>query len=95
MLNTVLHIAILCISVSMLGLIYRVIKGPSTPDRVVALDAIGINLISIIALVSILLRTHAFLEIILLLGILAFIGTVAFSKYLEKGVIIERDREHY
>jgi multicomponent Na+:H+ antiporter subunit F len=94
MLNTVLHIAILCISVSMLGLIYRVVKGPSTPDRVVALDAIGINLISIIALVSILLRTHAFLEIILLIGILAFIGTVAFSKYLEKGVIIERDREH-
>jgi multicomponent Na+:H+ antiporter subunit F len=94
MLNTVLHIAILCISVSMLGLIYRVVKGPSTPDRVVALDAIGINLISIIALVSIILRTHAFLEIILLLGILAFIGTVAFSKYLEKGVIIEHDREH-
>ncbi|MFD2444473.1 Na(+)/H(+) antiporter subunit F1 [Bacillus sp. CGMCC 1.16607] len=76
----------------MLGLIYRVIKGPTIPDRVVALDAIGINLIAIIALVSILLKTHAFLEIILLIGILAFIGTVAFSKYLEKGEIIERDR---
>ncbi|WP_374702912.1 Na(+)/H(+) antiporter subunit F1 [Bacillus sp. T33-2] len=77
----------------MLGLIYRVIKGPSVPDRVVALDSIGINLISIIALVSILLKTSAFLDIILLLGILAFIGTVAFSKYLEKGVIIENDRD--
>ncbi len=76
----------------MLGLIYRVIKGPSIPDRVVALDAIGINLIAIIALVSILLNTSAFLEVILLLGILAFIGTVAFSKFLEKGEIIEHDR---
>jgi multicomponent Na+:H+ antiporter subunit F len=92
--DTVIHLSLLCISLSMLGLIYRVIKGPTTPDRVVALDAIGINLIAIIALVSILLKTHAFLEIILLLGILAFIGTVAFSKYLEKGVLLERDRDH-
>ncbi|MHC0039018.1 Na(+)/H(+) antiporter subunit F1 [Pseudoneobacillus sp. C159] len=79
----------------MLGLIYRVIKGPTTPDRVVALDAIGINLIGIIALISIVLKTNAFLEIILLIGILAFIGTVAFSKYLEKGVIIENDRDSH
>jgi multicomponent Na+:H+ antiporter subunit F len=78
----------------MFGLIYRVIKGPTTPDRIVALDAIGINLISLIALISIVLHTHAFLEIILLLGILAFIGTVAFSKYIEKGVLIEHDRNH-
>lgn len=94
MFDTVIHVSLLCISLSMLGLIYRVIKGPTTPDRVVALDAMGINLIAIIALVSILLKTHAFLEIILLLGILAFIGTVAFSKYLEKGVLLERDRDH-
>lgn len=94
MLQTVIHLSLFFISLAMLGLIYRVVKGPTTPDRVVALDAIGINLIAIIALVSIILKTHAFLEIILLLGILAFIGTVAFSKYLEKGVIIERDRDH-
>ncbi|MFE8702382.1 Na(+)/H(+) antiporter subunit F1 [Cytobacillus sp. FJAT-54145] len=93
MLDLVIHISLICISLSMLGLIYRVIKGPTTPDRVVALDAIGINLVALVALVSIVLKTHAFLEIILLIGILAFIGTVAFSKYLEKGVIIERDRD--
>lgn len=62
------------------------------PDRVVALDAIGINLIAITALVSILLKTSAFLDIILPLGILSFIGTIAFSKFLEKGEIIENDR---
>jgi multicomponent Na+:H+ antiporter subunit F len=95
MLLTVIHLSLFCISLAMLGLIYRVVKGPTTPDRVVALDAIGINLIAIIALVSIILRTHAFLDIILLIGILAFIGTVAFSKYLEKGVIIEHDRDKH
>lgn len=93
MLYTFVMIAILCISVATLGLIYRVIKGPTTPDRVVALDAIGINLVSIVALISIALDTNAFVEVILLIGILAFIGTVAFSKYLEKGVIIENERD--
>jgi multicomponent Na+:H+ antiporter subunit F len=95
MLHTVIHLSLFCISLAMLGLIYRVVKGPTTPDRVVALDAIGINLIAIIALVSIILKTNAFLDIILLIGILAFIGTVAFSKYLEKGVIIEHDRDQH
>jgi multicomponent Na+:H+ antiporter subunit F len=95
MFHTVIHLSLFCISIAMLGLIYRVIKGPTTPDRVIALDAIGINLIAIIALVSIILKTHAFLDIILLIGILAFIGTVAFSKYLEKGVIIEHDRDQH
>ncbi|WP_396953959.1 Na(+)/H(+) antiporter subunit F1 [Neobacillus niacini] len=76
----------------MLGLIYRVIKGPTVPDRVIALDAIGVNLLAITALISIVIKSKSFLEIILLLGILAFIGTIAFAKYLEKGVIIERER---
>ncbi len=92
MFNAFITFALICLSLSMLGLIYRVIKGPSIPDRVIALDAIGINLIGIIALISILLDTYAFLEVILLLGILAFIGTVAMAKYLEKGEIIEDDR---
>lgn len=94
MIEMVVKIAIVCISVAILGLLYRVIKGPTIPDRVVALDAIGINLIAVVALISIFLKTNAFLEIILLIGILSFIGTVAFSKYLEKGVIIDNDRDN-
>ncbi|RBP91250.1 multisubunit sodium/proton antiporter MrpF subunit [Cytobacillus firmus] len=93
MLNTIVLSAILIISAATIGLVYRVIKGPTTPDRVVALDAIGINLVAIVALISIALNTSAYVEVILLIGILAFIGTVAFSKYLEKGVIIENDRD--
>lgn len=92
MLEIIIHISLLLMAISMVGLIYRVIKGPSMPDRIIALDAVGINLVAIIALISIVLKTHAFLEIILLIGILAFIGTVAFSKYLEKEVIFERER---
>lgn len=95
MLETVLTISLIAVSLSMLGLIFRLIKGPSTPDRVIALDGIGINLIAIVAIISILLKTNAFLEVILLIGVLAFIGTVAFSKFLEKGVVIEHDRDNH
>ncbi len=92
MFDILIYIALGGVFLSMLGLFYRVIKGPSVADRVIALDSIGISLISIVGLVSIILRTSNYLEVILLIGILAFIGTVAFSKYIEKGEIIERDR---
>ena len=73
--------------------VIRIILGPSMPDRVIALDMIGVNLIAMIAVISIMLKTKAFLEVILILGILSFIGTIAFSKFIERGVIVERKRD--
>lgn len=84
-------VSIVLVTLSMIVIIMRLVKGPTSSDRVVALDAIGVCLISIIGLFSILADTPFFLEIILLLAILSFIGTVAFSKFIEKGDIIERD----
>lgn len=71
----------------------RIIIGPTFSDRVIGMDVIGVNLISAIAIVSLIFQTRAFLEVILVLGILAFISTIAFSKFLERGVIIERKRD--
>ncbi|NLN86655.1 MAG: Na(+)/H(+) antiporter subunit F1 [Syntrophomonadaceae bacterium] len=73
-------------------LLYRVVKGPSIPDRVIAMDAIGIQLLAMMAVLSIYLRTSAFFEVILLLGILSFIGTVAITKSIRKGALVEYDR---
>ncbi|AEB25301.1 MULTISPECIES: Na(+)/H(+) antiporter subunit F1 [Bacillus] len=92
MFTFILQLSLGIMAVSTLLYVIRVIKGPTIPDRVVALDGIGINLIAMTALVSILIKTTAFLDIILLLGILSFIGTIAFAKFLEKGEIIENDR---
>ncbi|TYR78729.1 Na(+)/H(+) antiporter subunit F1 [Priestia megaterium] len=92
MLDILLNISLILISASTIGYVYRIIKGPSTADRAMALDAIGINIIAVTAILCIVLRTESFIEVILLLGIIAFVGTVAFSKFLEKGEIIEYDR---
>ncbi|MGY4793539.1 Na(+)/H(+) antiporter subunit F1 [Lysinibacillus sp. FSL K6-0057] len=90
MINNILLLALAFFSISIALSLYRVIRGPSMPDRAIALDTIGVNLLSAIAIVSIILKTKAYLEAILILGILAFIGTIAFTKYIERGVIVER-----
>jgi len=92
MIETILTISLILFGVAIAITFIRIILGPSFSDRVIALDVIGVNLISAISIVSILYQTKAFLEVILILGILAFISTIAFSKFLERGVIIERKR---
>lgn len=71
----------------------RIIIGPTFSDRVISMDVIGVNLISAMAIISILFQTKAFLDVILILAILAFISTIAFSKFLERGVVIDRKRD--
>ena len=92
MIEMLLYSAITLYGVAILIALYRIAAGPSLPDRVFALDIVNVNLISGIAIISILLNTKAFLDVILILGILAFIGTISFSKFIERGVIIERKR---
>jgi multicomponent Na+:H+ antiporter subunit F len=92
MFSLIMISSLFVLTVSILLNIYRVVKGPSSADRVQALDAIGINLIAGIAIFSVYLDSHAFFELILLIGILSFIGTIAFARFLERGVVIERKR---
>lgn len=94
MFSGMLFAALIILALSILTCMYRVVKGPSMPDRIIALDTIGINLIAFVAVLSIKMNTQAFLEIILVIGILAFLGTIAFAKYIEKGVVLEHDRDN-
>jgi multicomponent Na+:H+ antiporter subunit F len=92
MIDFILKISLLFLSFSIIAALYRVVKGPSIPDRVLALDIIGINLLAGVAIASVLLRTYAFFEVILLIGILSFVGTIALARFIERGVAIERKR---
>ncbi|MFF2889218.1 Na(+)/H(+) antiporter subunit F1 [Paenibacillus sp. NPDC057967] len=89
MMDGLLITALILLSLAILGALYRLLKGPSIPDRIAALDTIGILLLATIAVLSMLLRTTAYFDIILLLGILTFIGTTAFARYIERGVVLE------
>jgi multicomponent Na+:H+ antiporter subunit F len=65
-------------------IVIRFLKGPSIVDRVIALDLIITVGIGIIAVYSIITNRPTFLDIAMILALIAFLGTVAFSYYLEK-----------
>lgn len=70
--------------ISMLLVFYRFLKGPDMPDRIVAVDLLITIGIGIIAIYSIVSNRAPFLDIAMILALIAFLGTVAFSYYLEK-----------
>ncbi|MFB6156891.1 MAG: monovalent cation/H+ antiporter complex subunit F [Haloferacaceae archaeon] len=68
---------------------YRVIRGPTVPDRVVALDTIGTNVVAIAVLYAIASGQGLFLHVSLVLAIIGFISTVTVARYVTEGDIIE------
>ncbi|NYF25919.1 Na(+)/H(+) antiporter subunit F1 [Sporosarcina sp. JAI121] len=93
MIEMMLTTSLVLFSITIAIAVIRIVLGPSMPDRVIGLDMIGVNLIATIAVISVMMNTKAFLEVILILGILSFIGTIAFSKFIERGVIVERKHD--
>jgi multicomponent Na+:H+ antiporter subunit F len=86
-----LTIALIIMSLSVAVCFVRVIKGPTMSDRILALDTIGITMIGIIGIIMIIQNTLAYAEVILVIAILAFIGTIALAKFIEGGVVFDRD----
>ncbi len=78
------YIILPILSISVILIMFRFLKGPSIVDRVIALDLIITTGIGIIAVYSIITNQPTFLDIAMILALIAFLGTVAFSYYLEK-----------
>ena len=67
---------------------YRVIRGPTTPDRVVALDTIATNVVSVALLFALLTNQGFFVSVSLVLAIIGFVSTIAVARYVTEGDII-------
>ncbi|ASE37890.1 MULTISPECIES: Na+/H+ antiporter Mnh1 subunit F [Staphylococcus] len=91
--KVIIIIALVIVVLSMLAMLIRVILGPSLADRVVAIDAVGLQLMAVVALFSMLIGVQYMVVVILLIGILAFLGTAVFAKYMDKGKVIEHDQD--
>jgi len=72
---------------SLIPCLYRVIKGPTIPDRVVAVDAMTTVIVVMLGVYSFLQNSVFFMDVALVLAIIAFVGTVTISKYLDEGVV--------
>jgi multicomponent Na+:H+ antiporter subunit F len=62
----------------------RLARGPSLPDRVIAFDLLATFGIAVLAAYAVVTDQPAFLDVGLLLALVAFLGTVAFAHYLER-----------
>jgi multicomponent K+:H+ antiporter subunit F len=89
MLDTVILIVFAMIGLSLLLNIWRLLVGPSVPDRILALDTMYINSIALIILYGMSMGTALYYEAALLIAMLGFVSTVAVCKYLLRGDIIE------
>lgn len=67
---------------------YRVVRGPTTPDRMVALDTIGTNVVAIAALFALATGQGFYVTVSLVLAIIGFISTFAVAQYVTEGDII-------
>ncbi len=66
-----------------LGL-YRMMRGPTIVDRILAFDTVAISLIALVVLMSIRWNTAVYLELVLIISLLGFVGTVALVFYLQR-----------
>jgi multicomponent K+:H+ antiporter subunit F len=89
MLETVIPIAFAMVTVALFLSLYRLIIGPELPDRILALDTLYINSIALLILLGLHLSSALYFEAALLIAVMGFVGTVALSKYLLRGDIME------
>ncbi|MGP4843901.1 K+/H+ antiporter subunit F [Marinobacter sp. 1Y8] len=89
MIEIALEITIVMVTLAVALNIYRLVKGPDAPDRILALDSLSINAIALILLLGISINSRLYIESALLIAVMGFIGTVALAKYLKRGSVIE------
>jgi multicomponent K+:H+ antiporter subunit F len=68
---------------------YRLLRGPSVPDRILALDTLYVNALALLVLLGIVLDTKLYFEAALVIALLGFVGTVALARFVLRGDIIE------
>ncbi|MCX7282956.1 MAG: K+/H+ antiporter subunit F [Novosphingobium sp.] len=78
-----------CLALALCLNLWRLIKGPTIGDRIVALDTMVINAIAVIVLIGIATASVISYEAALILAMVGFIGTVAYCKFLLRGDIVE------
>jgi len=69
--------------------LYRLLRGPTLPDRALALDTMYINTIGLIVLYGIASNSKLYFEAAMLIALIGFVSTVAVAKYMLRGDIIE------
>ncbi len=79
-----LNVLILLIALSLMLTLIRFIKGPTLADRVVAFDSMSIIATSLLVVLSFYFNKSLYLDLAFVFGLMGFIGTIVFAKFLDK-----------
>jgi len=86
MAESILSIAAIIIMIAIALGIYRLVKGPTVVDRVIALDLLTLVSIAMIALIAHTTSRFIYIDVALVYGLLSFLSVLAVARYLEKGL---------
>ena len=84
MLDITIGIALVMLAVAALLAFVRVVRGPTLPDRVVAIDLIGVLIVGVIVVSAAATGERAFLDVAIVIALISFVGTVAYARYVER-----------
>lgn len=84
-----LSFTLACVSLAILLSLFRLARGPTSSDRILAVDTLTINVIALIVVFGVAEATQTYFEAALLLAMVAFVATVAYCKFLLRGDIVE------
>lgn len=89
MIETAVLVSLHAVGLAMLLSLWRLLRGPSVPDRILALDTLYVNTIAALMLFGMYLRSAVYFEAALTIAMLGFVGTVMLSKYVLRRDIVE------
>jgi len=87
--ETAVLVSLHAVGLAMLLSLWRLLRGPSVPDRILALDTLYVNTIAALILFGMYLRSAVYFEAALVIAMLGFVGTVMLSKYVLRRDIVE------
>lgn len=83
--SPVMHMAAALLGGALLLTVGRLLRGPTLPDRVVALDLISTLVVGIICMCALVFDQPVYMRDALVLAVVSFLGTVAFAYYVARG----------
>jgi multicomponent Na+:H+ antiporter subunit F len=85
MLDIVSHMSLAILGIALVVSFVRLAKGPTLPDRVVAMDLIGVLVVGLIVVLAGWTGVRATLDAAVVIALIGFVGTVAYATYVQRG----------
>ncbi len=84
--NTIVIIFLAVIGAGILLGVLRMLIGPTSSDRAVAVDTITTTVVALLVLLGFIFQRYVYLDVSLVYSVLSFVGLVALARFLERGI---------